>query len=82
VVIIQTYFIALALLLLDNLWGGLTLDALSGATPLDTMKMALNQFHTIEEIKDNPLFGHLWSEGMGMDRRGILLGGCWLIYNE
>jgi len=62
--------------------GGLTLDALSGATPLDTMKMALNQFHTIEEIKDNPLFGTYGAKGWEWISGVFLLGGCWLIYKR
>jgi Na+-translocating ferredoxin:NAD+ oxidoreductase subunit D len=62
--------------------GGLTLDALSGATPLDTIKTELTQFHTIEEIKRNPLFGHYGAKGWEWINGAFLLGGCWLIYKR
>ena len=62
--------------------GGLTLDALSGATPLDTMKTELTQFHTVEEIKRNPLFGTFGAKGWEWIGGAFFLGGCWLIYKR
>jgi electron transport complex protein RnfD len=62
--------------------GGLTLDAFSGATPLDAMKTALIQFYTIEEIKHNPLFGIYGGSGWEWINCAFLLGGGWLIYKR
>jgi len=62
--------------------GGLTLDAFSGATPLDTMKTGLTQFQTIEEIKRNPLFGVYGAKGWEWISGTFFLGGCWLIYKR
>lgn len=62
--------------------GGLTLDALSGATPLDTIKTELTFFHTLEEIQRNPLFGIYGGKGWEWINGMFLLGGCWLIYQR
>jgi electron transport complex protein RnfD len=61
---------------------GLSLDALSGATPLDTMKTELRHFHIIEEIKQNPLFGDFGAKGWEWIGNAFLLGGFWLIYKR
>lgn len=61
---------------------GLTLDALSGATPLDTMKTQLRHFYTVHEIKQNPLFGDFGAKGWEWIGNAFLLGGCWLIYKR
>jgi len=62
--------------------GGLTLDALSGATPLDTMKTQLRHFYTVDEIKQNPLFGDFGAKGWEWIGNAFFLGGCWLIYKR
>ncbi len=62
--------------------GGITLDALSGATPLDAMKTALRHFHIVEEIKQNPLFGDFGGKGWEWIGNAFFLGGCWLIYKR
>jgi len=62
--------------------GGLTLDALSGATPLDTMKTALRDFYVLEDIKQNPLFGDFGAKGWEWIGNAFLLGGFWLIYKR
>lgn len=62
--------------------GGITLDDFSGATPLDTMKTALLQFHTVEEVKLNPLFGLVGPKGWEWIGSAFFLGGCWLIYQR
>lgn len=58
----------------------LTLDAITSATPLDTMKTQLRHFYTVAEITgNNPIFGikeGVWIVG------GFLLGGIWLIYRK
>lgn len=61
---------------------GLRLDALSGPTPLDTMKTALKQFHTVPEIKQNAVFGYFGAKGWEWINITLLLGGFWLIYQR
>lgn len=62
--------------------GASSLDALSGATPLDTMKTALRQYHTVHEIKAHPLFGDFGARGWEWMGNAFFLGGCWLIYKR
>lgn len=60
----------------------LTLDALSSATPLDTMKTSLKQFYTIQEIKQHPIFGYLGAKEVEWIITAYFLGGCWLLYQR
>jgi electron transport complex protein RnfD len=62
--------------------GELTLDALSGATPLSTMKTQLKNFLTVTEIKQNPLFSHYGAKGWEWIGSAFFLGGIWLIYKR
>lgn len=57
-------------------------DALSGATPLDTVKTGLALNKTLAEIRTNPLFGYLGGRGWEWVGAGYLLGGCYLIYRK
>ena len=61
---------------------GLSLDALSGATPLNTMKMQLKNFITVTEIKQNPLFGYYGAKGWEWIGSAFFLGGIWMIYKR
>lgn len=68
---------SLSLILSESTLNGPPLDAITGATPLDTIKVGLKQFHTISEIQQQPLFrdrSWQWVNG------AYLLGGIWLIY--
>lgn len=62
--------------------GASSIDALSGATPLDTMKTALRQYRTVHEIKAHPLFGDFGARGWEWMGNAFFLGGCWLIYKR
>ncbi|MEN9849730.1 MAG: hypothetical protein RL368_2470 [Pseudomonadota bacterium] len=62
--------------------GASSIDALSGATPLDTMKTALKQYRTVHEIKAHPLFGDFGARGWEWMGNAFFLGGCWLIYKR
>lgn len=62
--------------------GTSSIDALSGATPLDTMKTALKQYRTVHEIKAHPLFGDFGARGWEWMGNAFFLGGCWLIYKR
>lgn len=58
------------------------LDALTSATPLDTIKTGLKQFHTLQEIQVNPLFGYLAGNKLEWITLAFLLGGLWLIFRR
>ena len=62
--------------------GEITLDALSSATPLNTMKTQLNNFHTVTEIKQNPIFSYYGAKGWEWIGSTFFLGGVWLIYKR
>ncbi len=66
------------LIFLGHHTAGLTLDAVSGATALDTMKTGLNQYHTVAEIRHQPLFGSWGGKGWEIINLAFLLGGVWL----
>jgi len=62
---------------------GLTLDAITSATPLDTMKTELRHFYTVSEIMaNNSLFTQEAAKATQWIVGGFLLGGCWLIYQK
>lgn len=61
---------------------GIKLDALTGATALDTMKTALTQFETVIEIRTNPLFGDFGARGWEWIGNAYFIGGLWLIYRK
>ena len=61
----------------------LSMDALSMATPLDTVKTELNLSKTVEEIKSgNAIFGDFAGVGWEWVGNWIFLGGVWLIYKK
>ncbi len=59
---------------------GIGWDALSRATPLDTMKAELGMMRTFGEIRAGPLFGDFGGRGWEWINNFIALGGIWLIY--
>ncbi|MGE0372425.1 MAG: electron transport complex subunit RsxD [Gammaproteobacteria bacterium] len=75
---------------------GLTFDALTEATPLDTLKNNLGQGNTVSEIRAQfglddvtslllsviPIFGAIGGKGWEWVNAGFLLGGLWLIYRR
>jgi electron transport complex protein RnfD len=63
-----------------HLPGGLSLDALTSATPLDTMKTQLKLDRTVSEIRASPLFGDFGGKGWEWLGNMFFLGGLWLIY--
>jgi electron transport complex protein RnfD len=69
------------------LWGqlpdGLTWDALSGATPLDSVKTQLSQGLSMREIHTSPaLFGGIAGQGWEWVSLAFLAGGLWLVYTR
>jgi electron transport complex protein RnfD len=52
-----------------------TLDAVTMATPLDSMRTGLLQQHTVDEIMMQPIFGHYGGTGFEWLAAAFLLGG-------
>ncbi len=79
-----------------HLPAGLAIDALTEATPLDTLKTNLGLGNTVSEIKSQlgldeatsrllsviPIFGAIGGKGWEWINGGFLLGGLWLIYKK
>lgn len=61
---------------------GLPLDAVTGATPLDYMKVKLGAGLAVGEIQASPVFGALGGRGWEWVAGGFLLGGLWLVYRR
>ena len=62
---------------------GLALDAVSAATPLDSVKTGLSLNHAVSEtLSTNLLFGSLGGKGWEWINGMFLLGGLWLIYKK
>jgi len=65
-----------------SLPGGLTVDAISRATPLDLVKTELGMMHTMSEIGTSPLFGDLGGRGWEWIGNFVALGGFWLLFRN
>jgi len=61
---------------------GLTVDAISRATPLDLVKTELGMMRTMEEIEISPLFGDLGGRGWEWIGNFVALGGFWLLFRN
>ena len=62
-----------------HLPAGLKLDAITSATPLDTLRTQLKQDHTLSEILRQPLFGQFGGRGFEAVAAAYLLGGVLLL---
>ena len=58
---------------------GLTLDAVTMATPLDTLKTHLHLEESVQQILNMPIYGRLAGHGSEMVAWGFLLGGLYLL---
>lgn len=58
--------------------GGIGLDAISSATPLDTLKTQLRLQHSMESITSAPLFGQFGGKGGEVVAGAYLLGGLYM----
>lgn len=56
-----------------------TLDAITMATPLDTLKTHLHLDEHVNQILDMPIYGRLAGQGSEMVSWGFLLGGIYLL---
>jgi electron transport complex protein RnfD len=59
-----------------------TLDALTGATPLDVLRTQIGLGLTVTEIRNSPVFGIVAGQGWEWAALGFLAGGLWLIYTR
>jgi Na+-translocating ferredoxin:NAD+ oxidoreductase subunit D len=58
---------------------GLTLDALTMATPLDTLKTHLHLEETVQQIFHMPIYGQIGGHGSEMIAWGFMFGGLYLL---
>ncbi len=58
---------------------GIKLDAITMATPLDTLKTQLHLAHPVSEILTQPIFGQLAGHGSEMVAGGFMIGGLYLL---
>ncbi len=75
--LLQTLAIVFTGSLPDQGW-----DALTMATPLDTVRTHLGLNQTIAEIREKPLFGDFSGKGWEWVANWYALGGLWLIYRR
>ena len=69
----------LGLIFNNRLPEGVSLDAITSATPLDTLKSQLGLNQTLAEIQANPLFGSFGGAGWEWINFWFLIGGLWLL---
>jgi electron transport complex protein RnfD len=60
----------------------LSFDAISRATPLDTVKSGLRSLRTFEEIRTNPLMGDFGGRGWEWIGNFTAMGGAWLLLRK
>ncbi|ADE12620.1 electron transport complex subunit RsxD [Sideroxydans lithotrophicus] len=58
---------------------GLSLDAVTMATPLDTLKTQLHLGLSVDNIRDMPIYGRLAGKGSEMVSIGFAIGGIYLL---
>ena len=72
----------LAFIFGGQLPGGITLDALTSATPLDTLKTQLHLERPLQQIMQLPIYGALAGKGSELVALGYLLGGAYLLFQR
>lgn len=65
-----------------NLPAALTWDAITQATPLDTIKTAVQNGQIISEIRSAPIFGDFGGLGWEWIANWFALGGLWLLWRR
>jgi len=58
---------------------GLTLDAVTTATPLDTLKTQLHLGLSVNDIREMPIYGFLSGKGSEMVAIGFAIGGLYML---
>jgi electron transport complex protein RnfD len=72
----------LSLIFTGGLPSGLTIDAITAATPLDEMRTSLDLNKMIPEIRESPLWGDFGGRGWEWVGNWYFLGGLWLLYKR
>ena len=65
-----------------SLPAGLGLDAITQATPLDTIKTGLSNMRMVTEIRASPLFGDFGGRGWEWINNFVALGGLFLLWRR
>ncbi len=58
---------------------GLTLDAVTTATPLDTLKTQLHLGLAVSDVREFPIYGYLSGKGSEMVAIGYIIGGLYML---
>ncbi len=58
---------------------GATLDAVTMATPLDTLKTQLHLGLSVTDVREMPIYGHLAGKGSEMVAIGFAIGGIYML---
>ncbi len=72
----------LGIIFFGHLPSGVGLDALTMATPLDTLKTQLDLQHSVGEILRQPMFGHLGGKGWEWVFGAYAAGGAFLLWRK
>jgi len=76
-------FQSLSYVFSGSLPSGINIDALTTATPLDTLKTQRGLGQTVQQITaTHPVYGLLGGSGWEWVNLALLAGGCWLIYKK
>jgi electron transport complex protein RnfD len=73
---------ALSLIFSGQLPAGLTIDAITAATPLDTMRTQLDLNRMIGEIRQSPVWGDFGGRGWEWVANWYFLGGVFLLWRR
>jgi electron transport complex protein RnfD len=73
---------ALSAIFLGTIHGATGIDAVTMATPLDSLKVQLGLARTVQEILEKPTFGILGGRGWEFVDLALLGGGLWLIWKR
>lgn len=76
------FIYTLQIILFGSVFDVLNFDALTMATPLDTLKTQLGLKQDLTTILAQPIFGSLTGKGWEWINIAILFGGLWLIYKR
>jgi electron transport complex protein RnfD len=76
------FFDSFLTILTGQLPAALTWDAITQATPLDTIRTSLASGQTIAEVRRSPIFGELGGRGWEWIANGYAVGGIWLIWRR
>jgi electron transport complex protein RnfD len=77
-----TFVDQLNYMFMGKLPANLTLDAITMATALDTMKTQLHLGLSVTDIRDMPIYGRLAGKGSEMVAIGFAIGGLYLIFTR